>query len=114
MANIVIWSIFENGVGIIAASLPPIHKLFRFYDDSAVEESNQARAGAVQTIGGTPLSQPHGAFELKPLRTSSRLTVTKSGQWDRLDDEGPGQERVTVRRTFTIVDEIDADQMGKM
>lgn len=87
MANIVLWSIFENVVGIIAASLPPIHKLFKFYDDSTVEESNQARAEAVQTIGGTPLSHPHGAFELKPPRSSSRLTVTKSGQWDRLDDD---------------------------
>lgn len=103
----------QNGIGIIAASLPPIHKLFRFYDDSTMKESNPARAGAVQTIGGTPLSQPHGAFELKPLRSSSRLTVTKSGQWDRLD-EVPGQERVTVRRTFSIVDESNADELGKM
>ncbi|KAL1865329.1 hypothetical protein Daus18300_007219 [Diaporthe australafricana] len=109
MANIVIWSVFENGIGIIAASLPPIQKLFKFYDDSKVGSSTPAGAGASETIGGTPLSQPSGAFELKPLRSSSRLTVTKSAQWDRLDDDAPGQERIAVRRTFSIVEEIDAE-----
>lgn len=114
MANIVIWSVFENGVGIIAASLPPIHKLFKFYDDSTVGDSTPAGAGAFETIGGTPLSQPHAAFELKPLRSSSRLTMTKSGQWDRLDDEIPGQESVTVRRTFSIVEENEVDEAQSM
>lgn len=109
MANIVIWSVFENGVGIIAASLPPIHKLFKYYDDSSVGDSTPAGAGAFETIGGTPLSQPSGAFELKPLRSSTRLTMSKSGQWDRLDDEIPGQEHITVRRTFSIVEENDAE-----
>ena len=114
MSNIVIWSVFENGVGIIAASLPPIHKLFKYYDDSSMGESTPAGAGAFETIGGTPLSQPSGAFELKPLRGSSRLTVTKSGQWDRLDDELRGQERITVRRTFSIVEENDAEEAQKV
>lgn len=114
MSNIVIWSVFENGIGIIAASLPPIHKLFKFYDDSTVGDSTPAGAGAFETIGGTPLSQPHTAFELKPLRSSSRLTMTKSGQWDRLDDEIPGQEHITVRRTFSIVEENDVDEAQKV
>lgn len=110
MANIVIWSVFENGIGIIAASLPPIHKLFKFYDDSTVGSSTPAGAGAFETIGGTPLSQPSGTFELKPLRSSSRLTVTRSGQWDRLDDDVPGQEHVTVRRTFSVAEENDVEE----
>lgn len=110
MSNIVIWSVFENGVGIIAASLPPIHKLFKFYDDSTVGESTPAGVGAFETIGGTPLNQQHAAFELKPLRSSSRLTMTKSGQWDRLEDDFPGQERITVRRTFSIVEENDLEE----
>lgn len=115
MANIVIWSVFENGIGIIAASLPPIHKLFKYYDDSTAGESTPAGAGAFETIGGTPLSQPSGTFELKPLRSSSsRLTGTRSGQWDRLDDEVPGQERITVRRTFSIVEENDAEEAQKL
>lgn len=114
MANIVIWSVFENGVGIIAASLPPIHKLFKFYDDSSVGESTPAGAGAFETIGGTPLSQPHGAFELKPLRSYSRLTMTRSGQWDRLDDEAPSQDHITVRRAFGMVKENDEEEAQKV
>lgn len=114
MANIVIWSVFENGIGIIAASLPPIHKLFKYYDDSSVGDSEPAGAGALETIGGTPLSQPSGAYELKPLRSSTRRTMTKSGQWDRLDDEVPGQEHITVRRTFSIVEENDAEEAQKV
>lgn len=114
MANIVIWSVFENGVGIIAASLAPIHKLFKFYDDSTVGDSTPAGAGAFETICGTPLSQPHEAFELKPLRSSSRLTMTKSGQWDRLDDDAPGQERITVRGTFSIVEENDVEEAERV
>ncbi|KAK7732678.1 hypothetical protein SLS63_004933 [Diaporthe eres] len=95
MANIVIW-------------------LFKFYDDSSVGDSTPAGAGAFETIGGTPLSQPHGAFELKPLRSTSRLAMTKSGQWDRLDDEAPGQEHITVRRTFSIVEENDEEEAQKV
>jgi hypothetical protein len=115
MSNIVIWSVFENGVGIIAASLPPIHKLFRYYDNSSPGDSTPARgAGAFETIGGTPLSQPSGAFELKHLRSPNRLSGTKSGQWDRLDDTLPGKERITVRRTFSIVEENDLEEARKI
>lgn len=78
-------------------------------------DSTPAGAGAFETIGGTPLSQPHAiAFELKPLRSTSRLTMAKSGQWDRLDDEAPGQEHITVRRTFSIVEEHDEEEAQKV
>ncbi|KAJ0106827.1 hypothetical protein J7T55_001351 [Diaporthe amygdali] len=109
-----IWSVFENGLGIIAASLPPIHKLFKFYNDTSVGSSTPAGGGAFETIGGTPLSQSHGAYELKPLRNSSRLTVTRSGQWNRLDDEGPNQELIMVRRTFSIMEENDVEEARKI
>lgn len=39
--------------------------------------------------------------------------MTKSGQWDRLDDEILGQEHITVRRTFSIVEENDVDEAQK-
>lgn len=107
-ANIVLWSVFENGIGIIAASLPPIHKLFKYYDDSQTGSPKQSGGGAVETIGGTPLSQPNGTYQLSPLASRTLTTKVSSqrrGAWDRLRDEECGGDGVMVHKSFFVIEE---------
>ncbi|KAH8647733.1 hypothetical protein BX600DRAFT_443083 [Xylariales sp. PMI_506] len=98
-ANIVLWSIVENGVGIIAASLPPIRKLLRFYRNTKSESQPIERAGAIETIGGTPFTN----------RTSTKLRALSpkpggydmgsSGQWNHLGDASSSQEVIIESRS---------------
>ncbi|RYP05979.1 hypothetical protein DL764_003439 [Monosporascus ibericus] len=66
-SKIVLWSTIEIAIGIIAASLPPIRKLFSFYGTTYEGSYSEGRAGAVQTIGGTPFTNKDESVELKKL-----------------------------------------------
>ncbi|KAI1139938.1 hypothetical protein F5Y05DRAFT_336530 [Hypoxylon sp. FL0543] len=99
-ANIVMWSSIENGIGIIAASLPPIRKLFRYYGTTKDRSSSHDRAGALQTIGGTPLSKNHVSTQLRNLspRSTRRSDFGSqgSGPWNRLDGSSSSKENIIV------------------
>ncbi|KAI1881832.1 hypothetical protein JX265_000658 [Neoarthrinium moseri] len=82
--------LFENGVGLIAASLPPIRKLFGYYGDTDQMPRRVERAGAIETIGGTPFSK-YSTTQLRILTPKPR----SSGQWDRLDETSSSQERIS-------------------
>ncbi|KAJ4394847.1 hypothetical protein N0V93_004067 [Gnomoniopsis smithogilvyi] len=112
VANIVLWSIFENGVGLIAASLPPLNKLFKYYATSrdATPGSYPLGGGRSQTVGGNASVPTHNAFELSARRASAKLTTSaKGGQWDRLDDDSWTGRGINVRKTFEVVEETDSD-----
>lgn len=111
MANIVLWSVFENGIGLIAASLPPLNKLFKYYRTTkdATPGSHQPGAGGSVTIGGTPFDS-HGTFELSPRRASAKMrSSTIGGQWDRLDDESWIERGIVVQKTFEVTEETRSD-----
>ncbi|KAI1206183.1 uncharacterized protein F4807DRAFT_463949 [Annulohypoxylon truncatum] len=102
-ANIVIWSNVENGIGIIAAALPPIRKLFRYYGTTKDRTSSADRAGALQTIGGTPLSKSNVSTQLRNLsprntRSTKRseFGIEGSGSWNRLDGDSSSKENIIV------------------
>lgn len=112
VANIVLWSVFENGIGLIAASLPPLNKLFKYYETSkdGTPGSYPLGGGRSQTIGGgTPSFPTQGTFELSARRASAKLTTSaKGGQWDRLDDESWTGRGIAVRKTFEVVEETES------
>lgn len=81
IASVFLWSSAENAIGLVAACLPPIHKLYNFYGGNGIpndgvgggggggaggDQMNMSqggdnnRAGATETIGGTPLSKCDG------------------------------------------------------
>ncbi|KAI0880139.1 uncharacterized protein GGS22DRAFT_175969 [Annulohypoxylon maeteangense] len=98
-ANIILWSNVENGIGIIAAALPPIRKLFRYYGTTKDRSSNN-KTGALKTIGGTPLTKNTVSTQLKnlsPRNTKrSELGSEGSGPWNRLDGDSSSKENMIV------------------
>ncbi|RYP74894.1 hypothetical protein DL769_003915 [Monosporascus sp. CRB-8-3] len=100
-SNIILWSTVENAIGIIAASLPPLRKLFSSYGTTRDGSYPEGRAGAVQTIGGTPFTKNGGSVGLKTLRTrnqmASEFPSNGSGSWSRLDvDSSASRENIPV------------------
>lgn len=89
-ANILIWSFVENGIGIIAGSLPPLRKLFGVYFETRNHsDPDFARAGAPATIGGTPLSL---------VRPSS----SRNRDWNKLDDGTSSMYGIVQETEFRI------------
>ncbi|KAI2467816.1 hypothetical protein F4781DRAFT_423105 [Annulohypoxylon bovei var. microspora] len=102
-ANIILWSNVENGIGIIAAALPPIRKLFRYYGTTKSRSTTGNKGGALKTIGGTPLTKQTVSTQLKHLsprntRNSrlSELGSQGSGPWNRLDGDSSSKENMIV------------------
>ncbi|KAI0901403.1 hypothetical protein F4806DRAFT_492291 [Annulohypoxylon nitens] len=102
-ANIILWSNVENGIGIIAAALPPIRKLFRYYGTTKDQTSSTERAGAIQTIGGTPLTKHTVSTQLKNLSPRNTRNTKRSefgsqgsGPWNRLDGDSSSKENMIV------------------
>ncbi|KAI1406929.1 hypothetical protein F5Y13DRAFT_207124 [Hypoxylon sp. FL1857] len=99
-ANIIMWSSIENGIGIIAASLPPIRKLFRYYGTTKDRTYSHERAGALETIGGTPLTKNNVSTQLRNLspRSTRRSGFGSqgSGPWNRLDGDSSSKENMIV------------------
>ncbi|KAI1375843.1 hypothetical protein F4677DRAFT_102397 [Hypoxylon crocopeplum] len=97
-ANIILWSTVENGIGIIAASLPPIRKLFRYYGTTQEKSYPVVRAGAIETIGGTPLTKNPVSTQLRNLSPRStrrsELESEGSGPWNRLEDDSSSRENI--------------------
>lgn len=102
-ANIIIWSTVENGIGMTAASLPPIRKVLSIYG-STVEASDQGgNVFAVETIGGTPVSGGSGngsgsggaSTQLSTLSSKRRASkLSLAGRWDRLDESNSSREQM--------------------
>ncbi|KAK7756524.1 hypothetical protein SLS62_001359 [Diatrype stigma] len=105
--NIVLWSTVENAIGIIAASAPPVYKLFLLYTMDFEGSCANSGAGATETIGGTPLNQrSETPAHLRPSRarsmTSSHSDAASvgSGGWSwhhRRERVGSSREHIVMR-----------------
>lgn len=104
-ANIVIWSTVENGIGMIAASLPPIRKLLSVYESTNGDSHQDGGVFAVETIGGTPVSgggrsgsgSGNGGASTQLSTLSSKRRGSKlslAGRWNRLDDTNTSREQM--------------------
>lgn len=109
----ILWSSVESAVGIIAGSLPSLRKLFGYHfdtkGDSYRRDNSGARAGAQNTIGGTPFSAVrsrthHTHHQLdslgadgKPKGSNTAFVSSKDrgrGGWDQLDDDDDGESSI--------------------
>ncbi|RGP63177.1 hypothetical protein FSPOR_8759 [Fusarium sporotrichioides] len=91
VANIVIWSIVESGIGIVAGSLPSLHKLVshRFHVDTATGNS---------PVQVTPFSGTNRAIITSDTASAARSRFNRGagitglgegeGDWEQLDGGG--------------------------
>ncbi|RYP91723.1 hypothetical protein DL770_002164 [Monosporascus sp. CRB-9-2] len=111
LGYVILWSGVESAIGIIAGSLPLLRKLFGYYFDTpsnSYQRDSGARAGAQNTIGGTPFSTTGTEHQLETLgsngmRSNSVYISSKANSgWHSLDDES--STRGIVRHTAVRVE----------
>ena len=101
LSYIILWSMLEEGVGMFAASLPSLRKLFaNFYGSwSSSGPNNQSRS--IDDSGGTSgtfLNPPN------PCVVRGQFSASVSAQrdnWEALDDD-----HVSIRRGITLQREV--------
>ncbi|KAK8088283.1 hypothetical protein PG997_003244 [Apiospora hydei] len=94
VAVIIICSITENSLGIIACSLPPLRKLFRSYYGSTSERSNPKN----ENLEGRP-------FKLTPLKNDYRASAQvgpRTTGWEELDDDCSSRKGIVRKTDVTI------------
>lgn len=108
--NITIWSNVESGVGIIAASIPPMRRLFACLR-STIGSTGRSREDAVRISGyGPRYASGSQAFAndrqskrggtgvesvpLETLKTSATVSTTSAGGPYRAKVDGKGWERM--------------------
>jgi len=109
----------ENGVGLIAATLPPLGRLFGLYGSQKSSSGSgglRGPSGGV-TIGGTPFTTPRTVtdggessgtqldrLDWKWSRNKGKNTTTviagghRGTDWDRLDDSSSDISRPNLAR----------------
>ncbi|KAF5521998.1 hypothetical protein CGCA056_v007427 [Colletotrichum aenigma] len=110
IANIVLWSIFECGIGIIAGSLPSLRRLLKFWLDKSSK-------GSYNNTGSNPLhgdSGYQGSNGVKLNNLSGRaMTVTNCqtgnrDNWVQLDDDDNSQKHI-IMKTQEVSVRIEMD-----
>ncbi|CAJ2512614.1 Uu.00g007330.m01.CDS01 [Anthostomella pinea] len=130
MGNVILWSIFECGVGLIAGSLPMLRSLFKRWlgtDSQAGDGSAPLPPLSFATFGGTP-GMPSGRdykssnkrsgkssaasmrrFQNPTNKGHSLATVhggprrrTDSGEWEPLDDTSSRQNYIMEHHTVRV------------
>ena len=93
VANIVVWSIVESGIGIMAGSLPSLRKLVssRFHFDSS---SNNSPA-QITPFSGTNraiITSNSAPAPRKPNKAGASALGEGEGEWEQLDDAASSQK----------------------
>ena len=57
IASVFLWSSAENAIGLVAACLPPIHKLYNFYGGNGIPNDGVGGGGGG---GGTQIEEVVG------------------------------------------------------
>ncbi|TDZ24413.1 hypothetical protein Cob_v003424 [Colletotrichum orbiculare MAFF 240422] len=115
IANIVLWSIFECGIGIIAGSLPSLRRLLKFWLDksskgSSYQNNNHSRPNKLN--GGSRYKDQSGEVQLNNL-DGRGLTVSNCQRghqdtWVQLDDDDNSQKNI-IMRTQEISVSVEPD-----
>ncbi|TDZ61802.1 hypothetical protein CTRI78_v004085 [Colletotrichum trifolii] len=100
IANIVLWSIFECGIGIIAGSLPSLRRLLKFWLDKSSKGSSY-HSGPNKLNGGSRYRDQSGGVQLNNL-DGRGLTVSNCQRghqdtWVQLDDDDNSQKNIIMR-----------------
>lgn len=86
VGNIVLWSVFEGGIGLIAGSLPMLRPLFKHWIGST-SRNTTAGPSHRHTIGGSHMKHSLYSQSQKPPPYSARGVRTREDrEWARLDD----------------------------
>ncbi|KAF0323353.1 cation-transporting atpase 4 [Colletotrichum asianum] len=110
IANIVLWSIFECGIGIIAGSLPSLRRLLKFWLDKSSK-------GSYNSTGLNPLhgdSGYQGSNGVKLNNLSGRAMTVSNCQtgnrdnWVQLDDDDNSQKHI-IMKTQEVSVRIEMD-----
>ncbi|KAJ0336118.1 hypothetical protein COL922a_008349 [Colletotrichum nupharicola] len=110
IANIVLWSIFECGIGIIAGSLPSLRRLLKFWLD-------KSSRGSYNNTGSNPLhgdSGYQGSTGVKLNNLSGRAMTVSNCQtgnrdnWVQLDDDDNSQKHI-IMKTQEVSVRIEMD-----
>ncbi|KAK1516960.1 uncharacterized protein CCOS01_12509 [Colletotrichum costaricense] len=117
IANIVLWSILECGIGIIAGSLPSLRRLLKFWLDKSSKGSyNNTGSNGLNAISGMQA----GSNGVRMNNLSGRgLTVSncQSGPhdtWVQLDDDSDSQKHIIMRtQEVTVQYELDGQPRGR-
>ncbi|KAK1486367.1 hypothetical protein CTAM01_12248 [Colletotrichum tamarilloi] len=117
IANIVLWSILECGIGIIAGSLPSLRRLLKFWLDKSSKGSyNNTGSNGLNAISGMQA----GSNGVRMNNLSGRgLTVSncQSGPhdtWVQLDDDSDSQKHIIMRtQEVTVQYEPDGQSRGR-
>ncbi|KAM0546228.1 hypothetical protein ACHAPJ_011014 [Fusarium lateritium] len=93
VANIVVWSIVESGIGIMAGSLPSLRKLVssRFHFDSS---SNNSPA-QITPFSGTNraiITSNSASAPRRPNKAGASALGEGEGEWEQLDDAASSQK----------------------
>ncbi|KAH6647892.1 hypothetical protein BKA67DRAFT_662639 [Truncatella angustata] len=93
VGNIVLWSVFEGGIGLVAGSLPMLRQLFKRWLGSTARTTSVGPSNLV-TIGGS--HRKHSVSQSqKPPPYSSRASRTREDRgWDRLEDSNSDLHRL--------------------
>ncbi|KAJ0343536.1 hypothetical protein KNSL1_010213 [Colletotrichum chrysophilum] len=114
IANIVIWSIFECGIGIIAGSLPSLRGLLKFWLDKSSK-------GSYNNTGSTPLhgdSGYQGSNGVKLNNLSGRAMTVSNCQtgnrdnWVQLNDDDNSQKHI-IMKTQEVSVQIEMDNQKR-
>ncbi|KAM0820084.1 hypothetical protein AB5N19_05903 [Seiridium cardinale] len=85
VGNIVLWSIFEGGIGLIAGSLPMLRRLFRGWLGSTARTTTTGPSHLV-TIGGSKRKNSVYSQTQKPQYSVRGSRTREDREWARLDD----------------------------
>ncbi|KAL7621400.1 hypothetical protein AAE478_008722 [Parahypoxylon ruwenzoriense] len=122
-ANIVVWSIVECGIGIIAGSLPPLRPLFKKADFGFSAETMKTYANHLRCVAdihrrpgrGRSVQLGSVATPEEALTTTCQANQQHSPWWDqRAPNEVPSQKLVIVKNTRIDIeyDAPDATRPG--
>lgn len=102
----------ENGIGLIAGSLPPLRTLFaRFFRDSSNSSAPSDRPKPIgdATIGGTPFSMPTHLDSLSP-KGKTISFASSGGRWKGADDDSSSVKGIIRERRVDVETESMSDE----
>lgn len=114
VANIVLWSIVECGVGILAGSLPSLRTLLKSWLDksSSKGDSYQNTPGsyALGTTGRKPDSVKMGYTMPKGRGTTTLVSASRrnQGSWIELEDDN--SQKHMIHRTMQVSVDVSQGQ----
>ncbi|KAK1470169.1 hypothetical protein CCUS01_06554 [Colletotrichum cuscutae] len=117
IANIVLWSILECGIGIIAGSLPSLRRLLKFWLDKSSKGSyNNTGSNGLNAISGMQAGS-NGVRINNLSGRGSTVSNCQSGPhdtWVQLDDDSDSQKHIIMRtQEVTVQYELDGQSRGR-